>query len=93
MAYDPRGDHGAPGGGYESGGFARARGRREYFTILLFYYLAIHSWILYTSYIYKPLLVSWKNCDAIGRYFPSSSLYHEYDIYMMPHSHSHFYSP
>ncbi|KAI1374996.1 WD40 repeat-like protein [Hypoxylon crocopeplum] len=28
MAYDPRGDHGAPGGGYESGGFVRARGRR-----------------------------------------------------------------
>ncbi|KAI5864498.1 WD40 repeat-like protein [Durotheca rogersii] len=28
MAYDPRGDHGAPGGGHESGGFVRARGRR-----------------------------------------------------------------
>ncbi|KAI2639764.1 WD40 repeat-like protein [Hypomontagnella submonticulosa] len=28
MAYDPRGDHGAPGGGYDTGGFVRARGRR-----------------------------------------------------------------
>lgn len=31
MAYDPRGDHGAPGGGHEAGNFVRARGRREYF--------------------------------------------------------------
>ncbi|KAK6950034.1 Polyamine N-acetyltransferase 1 [Daldinia eschscholtzii] len=28
MAYDPRGDHGAPGGGHEAGNFVRARGRR-----------------------------------------------------------------
>ncbi|KAF3064702.1 Polyadenylation factor subunit 2 [Daldinia childiae] len=28
MAYDPRGDHGAPGGGHEAGNFSRARGRR-----------------------------------------------------------------
>ncbi|KAI0380939.1 WD40 repeat-like protein [Hypomontagnella monticulosa] len=28
MAYDPRGDHGGPGGGHDAGGYVRARGRR-----------------------------------------------------------------